>query len=140
MKISTKSRYALRFMIDLAERWGEGPQSMREIADRQGVSKKYLEQIVAPLASNGLIVVSRGHAGGYELSRAPELITMADVMKVTEDGLGLLACIDDPNVCDRFSNCRSVQAWSGLQNVMIEYLSSRTLKDLGQFGGVEGEH
>ena len=139
MKISTKSRYALRFMIDLAERWGEGPQSMREIADRQGVSKKYLEQIVAPLASNGLIVVSRGHAGGYELSRAPESITMADVMEVTEDGLGLLACIDDPSVCDRFGNCRSVQAWSGLQNVMVEYLSSRTLKDLGRFGGAEDE-
>lgn len=134
MKISTKSRYALRFMIDLAERWGEGPQPMREIAERQAISKKYLEQIAAPLAAAGLVVVSRGHTGGYELSRPPERITMADVMEITEGGLGLLECLGNGLACDRADSCRSIKAWRGLQRAINDYLSSRTLRDFAKDG------
>lgn len=132
MRITTKSRYALRFMIDLAERWGEGPQPMREIAERQGISKKYLEQIVSPLAAGGLIIVSRGHLGGYELSRPPESITMADIMAITEDGLELLECIENSRSCDRADSCLSIKAWSGLQRAMNDYLASQTLRDLAE--------
>lgn len=138
MRISTKSRYALRFMIDLAERWGEGPQPMREIAERQEISKKYLEQIVAPLAAGGLIVVSRGQRGGYELSRPPERITMADVMEITEDGLGLLECLGNSLSCDRADSCRSINAWRGLQQTINDYLSSRTLRDLAEKDSLQG--
>ncbi|MDO4183567.1 MAG: Rrf2 family transcriptional regulator [Coriobacteriia bacterium] len=130
MKIATKTRYGLRFMIDLAQHWGQGPVPMREIAQRQEVSKKYLEQVAAPLQTQGLICVSRGHTGGYELSRPPENITMADIMSATEGGLGILDCLDDSLVCSRADSCLSIKAWSGLQKSMIEYLASQNLKDL----------
>ncbi len=132
MRIATRSRYGLRFMIDLAQHWGKGPQPMREIAQRQQISKKYLEQVATLLAGKGLIKVSRGHTGGYELSRAPENITMADVMDATENGLEILDCLEDNLSCARSKECLSIKAWDGLQNAMIDYLSSQTLKKLTQ--------
>lgn len=130
MKIATKTRYGLRFMIDLAQHWGEGPQPMREIADRQEISKKYLEQVVAPLSASGLIKVTRGHTGGYELTHSPEEITLADIMDATEGGLGILDCLTDQQVCDRADSCVSIKAWAGLQDAMVDYLSSQTLANL----------
>lgn len=132
MRIATKSRYGLRFMIDLAEHWGEGPQPMREIAERQGISKKYLEQVAALLSEKSLVKVSRGHMGGYELSRAPEHITMADVMGATEGDLNLLDCLSGEQGCMRMDSCLSIKAWSGLQSTMVEYLSSKTLSELAK--------
>ena len=86
MKISTKSRYGMRFMIDLAQHYGEGPIALKDVAERQSISKKYLEQVVAPLSSKGLLSVTRGYMGGYQLSRSPEKITLEDVVSASEDG------------------------------------------------------
>ena len=86
MKISTKTRYGMRFMIDLAQSQGEGRVALKDIADRQGLSKKYLEQVVAPLASAGLLDVTRGNQGGYRLSRDASAITLADIVAASEDG------------------------------------------------------
>ena len=132
MRIATKSHYGLRFMIDLAEHWGESPQSMREVAERQQISKKYLEQVAALLASKGLVKTSRGHRGGYELARAPENITMADILEATEGDLELLDCLKDSRMCDRSGGCLSIMAWQGLQRTMVDYLSSQSLQDLAK--------
>ena len=87
VKISTKTRYGMRFMIDLAQSQGEGRVALKDIADRQGLSKKYLEQVVAPLASAGLLDVTRGNQGGYRLSCDASAITLADIVAASEDGL-----------------------------------------------------
>lgn len=89
MKISTKTRYGMRFMIDLAQSQGEGRVALKDIADRQGLSKKYLEQVVAPLASAGLLDVTRGNQGGYRLSRDASAITLADIVAASRGRLGV---------------------------------------------------
>ena len=101
MKISTKTRYGMRFMIDLAQSQGEGRVALKDIADRQGLSKKYLEQVVAPLASAGLLDVTRGNQGGYRLSRDASAITLADIVAASEDGLELLDCMGSLSACER---------------------------------------
>ena len=90
MKISTKTRYGMRAMLDLASRYEEGCTPLKDVAERQGLSKKYLEQVVAPLAAAGLLTVTRGYAGGYQLARPPRDITLADVVSASEDGLELM--------------------------------------------------
>lgn len=108
MKISTKTRYGMRFMIDLAQSQGEGRVALKDIADRQGLSKKYLEQVVAPLASAGLLDVTRGNQGGYRLSRDASAITLADIVAASEDGLELLDCMGSLSACERAEDCRLV--------------------------------
>lgn len=105
MKISTKTRYGMRFMIDLAQSQGEGRVALKDIADRQGLSKKYLEQVVAPLASAGLLDVTRGNQGGYRLSRDASAITLADIVAASEDGLELLDCMGSLSACERAEDC-----------------------------------
>ncbi|WP_165252486.1 Rrf2 family transcriptional regulator [Adlercreutzia sp. ZJ304] len=130
MKISTKTRYGMRFMIDVAEHWGSGCISMKDVADRQGISKKYLEQVVAPLAQAGLLNVTRGNRGGFQLSRPPEEITLADIVNASEDGIELLDCLGCLSACEREDNCISHNVWGGMQHAIINYLESRTLADV----------
>ncbi|MDO4289791.1 MAG: Rrf2 family transcriptional regulator [Eggerthellaceae bacterium] len=130
MKISTKTRYGMRFMIDLAQHWGEGCVALKDVAERQGISKKYLEQVVAPLTAAGLLRVTRGYAGGYELARAPQDITLADVVSASEDGLELLDCMSGLFACERQEGCLSQRIWGGLQNAMHDYLEGQTLADV----------
>ena len=130
MKISTKTRYGMRFMVDLAERYGSGCIAMKDVAERQGISKKYLEQVVAPLASSGLLQVTRGVKGGFELSRAPEKITLADIVRASDDGLELMDCLSCIAVCEKEAGCVSHNIWGGMQNAINEYLESRTLADV----------
>ena len=113
MKISTKTRYGMRFMIDLAQSQGEGRVALKDIADRQGLSKKYLEQVVAPLASAGLLDVTRGNQGGYRLSRDASAITLADIVAASEDGLELLDCMGSLSACERAEDCPSRRVWGG---------------------------
>ena len=122
MKISTKTRYGMRFMIDLAQSQGEGRVALKDIADRQGLSKKYLEQVVAPLASAGLLDVTRGNQGGYRLSR--------DASAASEDGLELLDCMGSLSACERAEDCPSRRVWGGLQVAIGDYLSGLTLADV----------
>ncbi len=130
VKISTKTRYGVRFMIDLAQRYGEGSVALKDVAERQAISKKYLEQVVAPLASSGLLRVTRGAQGGYELARSPQAITLADVVAATEDGLELIDCANGLFPCDYTERCVSQRIWGGMEEAIRAYLSGITLADL----------
>lgn len=130
MKISTKTRYGMRFMIDLAERYGQGCVPMKEVAERQSISKKYLEQVVAPLSEAGLLKVSRGQKGGFQLSRPPDEITLADVVDASEDGIELLNCLGCLTSCEREAGCVSREVWGGMQEAINGYLEGRTLADI----------
>ena len=116
----------MRVMLDLAERYDEGCTPLKDVAERQGLSKKYLEQVVAPLAAAGLLTVTRG----YQLSRPPEQITLADVIAASEDGLDLMTCTSDLLACERADACPSRLVWGGLQNAVNTYLESKTLADM----------
>ncbi len=129
MKISTKGRYSLRLMLDLAQHYEEGALSLKDISERQNISKKYLEQIVPSLTKNGLLTANRGHMGGYQLSKSPNEITVAEVIESTEGNLQPVSCMSDsPNECPQQLECMTLPVWQGLHRVMKEYLSSITLQ------------
>ena len=130
MKIATKTRYALRVMIDVAAHDEEGCVPLKDVAERQGISKKYLEQVVSPLVSQSLLKVTRGHKGGYQLTREPKEITCAQIVSATENGLELLDCLSGEVVCEREGICVSKNIWGGLERTMTEYLESITLQDI----------
>ena len=131
MKISTKGRYALRMMLDIAVHQGEGYVALKEIAARQNISKKYLEQIALQLTQSGLLHAVRGHQGGYRLMRAPEEHTVDRILAVTEGSLAPVACLCEPHEpCARMANCRTYPMWQGLSKLICDYLDSYTLADL----------
>ena len=120
----------MNFMVDLAQNYGEGCIALRDVAERQGISKKYLEQVVAPLSAAGLLTVTRGYLGGYQLSRDPETITLADVVAASEDGLELLDCTSELSTCERQNGCISLRIWGGMEDAIRGYLESITLADI----------
>ena len=131
MKISTKGRYALRMMIDLCEHQNEGYVALKDAAQRQEISKKYLEQIVPVLSREGFLQASRGFQGGYRLARLPEQYTAAEILRATEGSLEPVACLDQsPELCPRSRDCATLPLWEGLSRVIREYLESVTLQDL----------
>ena len=131
MKISTKGRYALRMMIDLAEHQGEGFVALKDIAARQGISKKYLEQIIPILNRSDFLQANRGSQGGYRLAKAPKDYTVKDVLELTEGSLAPVACLDTTPVgCERSETCVTLPLWKGLAEVIENYLDSVTLQDL----------
>lgn len=131
MKISTKGRYALRMMIDLAQNQGDGYVSLKDIANRQEISKKYLEQIVAILNKPDVLRTNRGYQGGYKLAKNANEYTVGDILRLTEGGLAPVSCLDNsPILCDRAENCITLPIWKGLYKVISEYLDSITLQDI----------
>ena len=131
MKISTRGRYALRVMLDLAEHEQEGCVSLRDIAARQNISEKYLEAIAAILVRAGCVAGTRGKGGGYRLLLAPEECTVGQVLKLTEGSLAPVACLDHAlNTCNRAESCRTLPMWQELARRVDEYLESITLADL----------
>lgn len=131
MKISTKGRYALRMMIDLAQNQGDGYVSLKDIANRQEISKKYLEQIVAILNKPDVLRTNRGYQGGYRLAKNANEYTVGDILRLTEGGLAPVSCLDNsPILCDRAQNCITLPIWKGLYKVISEYLDSITLQDI----------
>lgn len=130
MKLSTRTRYGMRLMVDLAQHWGEGYIALKDVAERQNISKKYLEQIVSLLMNHGLLKATRGFSGGYQLAEEPSRITAAEVVRATENSLSALACINDEDACDRRDRCSSLSLWIGLEKVIIDYLQGITLADL----------
>lgn len=140
MKISTRGRYSLRMMIDLAEHYNTGYISLSDISARQGISKKYLEQIIPFLNRSNLLVTNRGHMGGYQLSKAPDEITVGDILISAEGNLYPVACMEgEPNTCDRAGECITLPIWEGLYDVITTYLNGITLQDVldQKPGGVE---
>lgn len=131
MKISTKGRYALRMLIDLSENKENGFISLKDIAARQGLSKKYLEQIVPVMNASGLLMTNRGYQGGYKLAKAPSDITVREILKCTEGSMAPVACMDQtPNQCERCNECVTLPIWMGLEKVVNEYLEGITLQDI----------
>ncbi len=131
MKISTKGRYALRLLLDLAEHRGDGYVALKDVAQRQNISKKYLEQIVPVLTKSGVLLTNRGYQGGYMLSGTPDKYTVGMILRLTEGSLAPVACLDcDPVGCDRSDNCATLSVWQGLYKVINEYLDSVTLQDI----------
>lgn len=131
MKISTKGRYALRLMIDLAEHQEEGNISLKDISKRQDISVKYLEQIVSPLTKAGLIRSIRGSQGGYSLVYQPYQYTPKDILEVVEGPIACVACLETKeNLCPRYQNCPTIPFYEGLNKVINDYLESYTLSDL----------
>ena len=131
MKISTKGRYALRMMIDLAQNQGDGYVSLKDIANRQEISKKYLEQIVAILNKPDVLRTNRGYQGGYRLAKNANEYTVGDILRLTEGGLAPVSCLDNsPILCDRAEDCITLPIWKGLYKVISEYLYSITLQDI----------
>lgn len=132
MKISTKGRYALRLLIDLAEHKNDGFIALKTIADRQNISKKYLEQIVPILNRAGILHTNRGFQGGYQLGRAADKITVREVLTLTEGDLFPVSCMtpDGEINCDRKIDCPTLPIWLGLNKVINEYLDSISLQDI----------
>ena len=131
MKISTKGRYALRMMLDLAEHQNDGYVALKDIAQRQNVSKKYLEQIVPILNKSDILRTNRGFQGGYRLAKSPDKYTVGEILRVTEGSLSPVACLDhEPIECERSAECPTLPVWQGLYKVINEYLDTVTLQDI----------
>ncbi len=131
MKISTKGRYALRMLIDLAEHKESGYISLKDVAKRQQISKKYLEQIIPIFNHTGMLLTNRGAQGGYKLARTPDKYTVAEILRLTEGSIAPVACLDqEPNECERSAECVTLPIWQGLYDVIKEYLEGITLQDI----------
>lgn len=141
MKISTKGRYALRMLYDLALHQEEDYVSLKDIAERQNISKKYLEQIVPLLNKTGLLRTNRGNKGGYMLAGKAEEVTVGDVLRATEGSIAPVACLEfEPNECPRVGECSTLFVWEGLYKVIAEYLDGITLEDIIEHGTSGGDY
>lgn len=131
MKISTKGRYALRLMVDLAEHKDSGFIALKDVAKRQNISKKYLEQIVPVLNGAGLLTTNRGNRGGYKLAKEPKEYTVGDILRITEGSIAPVSCLEsDVNSCERKNFCQTLYVWEGLYKVVNEYLDGITVQDI----------
>lgn len=131
MKFSTKGRYALRMIVDLAMHQANGCVSLKDIAERQGISKKYLEQIVPMLNKSGMLKTIRGYQGGYMLTRRPDQYTVGDILRITEGSLAPVSCLESsPNQCPKAGECMTLFVWEGLYKSINEYLDSVTIQDI----------
>ena len=136
--ISTRGRYALRMMLDLAPHQGEGVTALKDIAARQDISKKYLEQIIPKLHQAGLLQTTRGVRGGYRLTREPKDYTLGEILRTTETGLAAVACMDeDAPQCPRARECLTRPVLEELDRVVGTFLDGVTLEDVldGKIGG-----
>jgi Rrf2 family protein len=132
MHMSTRGRYGVRLMVALALNYGNGTSLLREVAQREGISEKYLGQILLPLKSAGLVVSQRGARGGYALARSPETITVKDVVEAIEGRIAAVLCVDDPQACARATSCVATRVWSKLSEDIERSLSSFTLAALAR--------
>ena len=131
VKVSTKGRYALRVMVDLALHDAGAFIPLRDISERQDITVKYLEQIIPALNKAGYLRSARGNAGGYQLARHPREYTVGEILRATEGTLAPVACLDDtPNCCPRQTSCPTLGFWEGLNRVINDYVDSVTLQDL----------
>ncbi len=131
MLISTKGRYALRVLIDMAEHSGSEYIKLKDIAERQEISEKYLESIVKQLVKNKIVTGLRGKGGGYKLSKAPDEINVGEVLRIMEGSLAPVACMEETNLpCPRVGECRTREFWRGLNDAIRRYTDSFTIADL----------
>ena len=133
MMISTRGRYALRVLIDLAEHRSGNYLPLKEIANRQEISLKYMEQVMSLLSQNGLVDTAHGKGGGYRLNRDPADYRVSDILRITEGSLAPVACLEgSKNTCTRASECRTLPLWEKLYKAISDCLDGVTLADLMQ--------
>lgn len=130
MKVSSKGRYALRIMIDLALNDNGEFISLKEIAERNDMSMKYSEQIVSLLNKAGYLQTARGNNGGYKLNRKPEEYRVGDILRASEGDLAPIVCLEGDSVCDRKKDCMTFPFWEGLDKAINDYVDSKTLNDI----------
>ena len=131
MLVSSKGRYALRVMVDLAEHQSDGYVPLKEIAARQEISEKYLEAILKVLVRERFLIGLRGKGGGYKLSRPPEQYTIGSVLRLAEGSLAPVACLEEPcTPCSRASHCRTLPMWKEFNQVINEFVDSYTIAHL----------
>lgn len=132
MKISTKGRYGLRIMIDIALFGGEDAVSIKDIAERQQLSEKYLEQIINPLGKSGLVQSTRGAKGGYRLTRSAEEISVKDILLATEGSLAPTPCAEDSAKCENYCDCVTSFIWTEIYDATIKVVEKISLADLAE--------
>ena len=130
MLISTKGRYALRVLIDLAENCQSGPVTLKEVAVRQEISEKYLEAVVKSLVKEKIIKGTRGKGGGYLLAVSPEELSIGRILRLTEPGLGTVSCLLGENTCPRAEKCPTRPFWKELDSMILGFLDGRMLASL----------
>jgi Rrf2 family cysteine metabolism transcriptional repressor len=130
MKLSTRTRYGMRAIIELGKHEEEGPLQLKIIAQRQDISVKYLEQLMAVMKSAGIVRSIRGSKGGYVLAKAPEKIKLSDVLHCLEGSVTTVECVENKDYCVRAADCAARQLWSQLQQAIEDVLQSMTLQDL----------
>ena len=130
MKMSTRTRYGARALMELAINYGKGPLSLKEISTRQGIPLKYLEQIVINLRESNIITSVRGPLGGYELARKPDKINLDEIIEVLEGSLGFVQCVEDPSGCEKVESCALNELWKRVSQETHNILTSFSLADL----------
>jgi Rrf2 family protein len=130
MKISTKIRYGTRAMLELAYHYGEGPIDLKEIANKEDISIKYLEQVIIPLRTAGLVRSIRGSKGGYVLAKLPSEICLNDLVEILEGPLNLIECLNDPKACQKVTSCVSREIWERVSEAINGIFRSVTLEDM----------
>jgi Rrf2 family transcriptional regulator, cysteine metabolism repressor len=134
MKISSRSRYGIRLLYELALNYGKGLVYLKDISANQEISEKYLGQIIIPLRAAGFVSSSRGAHGGYSLSRPPAKINLLDVVNTLEGSNCIVECIKDPTVCNRTEKCPTRGIWEKLDRTICDYLRSVTIEDILKTG------
>lgn len=130
MRLSTRSRYAIRALLDLAAHTDQGPILVREIAEREDISVRYLEQLLLPLKAAGMVRATRGSSGGFTLARKPGEISLREVIQIMEGSTGFTECVDDPGICPRSSECVLRGSWIEVTDEANKILESTTLQIL----------
>ncbi len=130
MKLSTKIRYGARAMLELASHYGEGPLELHEIAKKENISLKYLEQVIIPLRTAGVVTSVRGSKGGYCLARPPSEVCLKDLVEILEGPLNLVDCLGDPKRCERSSSCVTREIWNEVSEAICTIFQSITLEDM----------
>jgi Rrf2 family protein len=127
--VSTKGRYALRVMLDLAENGGDGYLTLTDVSKRQDISQKYMEAIMPGLVKSGLVEAAHGKNGGYRLARPAETYTVGEVLRASEGPISSVACLDGMFECPRADTCRTLPIWKKLNEMIDDYLNSLPLTD-----------
>ena len=130
MKISTKIRYGTRAILELASHYGEGPIELKEIAKKENISLKYLEQVIIPLRSAGLVKSVRGSKGGYLLAKSPSGICINDLVEILEGPINLIECLRDPKACQKSSFCVTRDIWKEVSEAIYQIFHSITLEEM----------
>ena len=132
MKLSTRGRYGTRALLDLALHQGEGPVLLKDIAQRQQISLRYLDHLIAPLIAGGIVRTTRGAKGGVSLAKPPKEIKLSEVILVLEGSIAPAECVNSPEICSRSKSCVTRDIWGELKKAMDEILESTTLQDLAE--------